>query len=153
MATRLYPAAMTQPRRSNTTKIVVIVVLGAVLLCGVAGGLVFFLGTRFFSNVLGPPREATTDFVRDLQSGDTTAAYGRLCARTRAEVSAAEFAEIANQRRPKGFTITGTNVSNENGVTTGDITGRLTYADGSTEVHTFPLVKENDVWKVCGDPY
>jgi len=40
-----------------------------------------------------------------------------------------------------------------NGKVSGQVTARLTYTDGSSEPHLFPLVKEGDAWRICGSPY
>jgi hypothetical protein len=40
-----------------------------------------------------------------------------------------------------------------NGKTTARVTARLTYENSFADTHTFPLVKEDDRWKVCGEPF
>jgi Domain of unknown function (DUF4878) len=144
---------VTEPRRTSTTKIVLIVVGSILTLCCIGGGVAAYVGFRTVSGAVGPPREATEAFIRDLQSGDVASAYGKLCASTRAAVTQEQFSGMISNRRPSAFEVVGTNVSNVNGKVSATVTANLTYPDGFTDRHVFQLRKEGDAWKVCGDPY
>jgi len=144
---------VTQPRRTNTTKIVLIVVGSVLAVCCVGGGIAAYFGFRAVSGALGPPREATEAFIRDLQNGDAASAYGKLCTATRSAVTQDRFAEMVSNRRPSSLKVVATNVSNFNGKVSATVTANLTYSDGFTDRHDFHLQREGGAWKVCGNPY
>jgi len=141
------------PRRKRTIRIVLIVVAALALLCcgGVALGAVAF---RSIQESTGPVRDTVDGFLGHLKADETDAAYTSLCARTKGRYSESDFATtVHNRPRLAGYTILNTNVSNVNGQVSGGVTARLTYTDGSSEPHQFPLVKEGDAWRICGQPY
>jgi hypothetical protein len=49
--------------------------------------------------------------------------------------------------------IEGVNTLNSSGRVTVTVVATLTYTNGLSERHGFPLIKEAGVWKVCGQPY
>lgn len=144
---------MTEPTRRNPTKIILIVVACVLAVCCIGGGIAAFIGFRAVSGAVGPPRQATEAFIGDLRTGDAGAAYPKLCSATRAAITQERFASMIDTRKPTGFTIVGTNISNVNGNVNATVTAKLTFADGFSEQHIFHLKQEDGVWKICGDPY
>lgn len=148
-----YPPAP-PPKKSNTLRIVLIVV-GAVLVVCCAGGIVG--GVFLFRGVVkatGPARDATDQFVTDLQQGDTAGAYALLCDSTRAAFTPDRFAQgVASQPKIVSHKTGGVNVTSGSGGSTAVVTMKLTLQTGFVDEHTFPLVKEDGQWKVCGAPY
>jgi hypothetical protein len=145
----MYGYQQPPPRRRVGRRIVFIVlgVVAALCLCG--GGFGFFL-YKVLSEASEAPRAATHAFVADLAAGNTDAAYGKLCARVRAQMSASQFADyVAGQPRPTKARITGFSIEND----TAEIQTTLDLADGSSRGHEFDLVNESGGWKVCGNPY
>jgi len=141
------------PRRKRTGRVVLIVVAIVLVLCcaGVLGIAVF---VRTFGNATGPARDNVDTFLGQLKNGQTDAAYADLCAPTRGQFSAAEFAQIVNAK-PKlsSYTVVSTNVSTVNGHTSATVQASLKSVDGHIENHVFELVKEGNDWRVCGNPY
>ena len=157
---RSYHAGMTYltpgpppPRRSNTTRIVLIIV-GVVLVLCCGGVAVATFAFRSIAQSTGPVQDTVSDFLKHVQADETDAAYADLCTATQQRYSQSDFATTVHNR-PKltSYTIVNTNVSNVNGKVSGQVTARLTYTDGSSEPHLFPLVKEGDAWRICGSPY
>ncbi len=149
-----YPMQPPSPRKSNTTKIVLIVVGAVLMLCcagGVVGGFAIYHTAK---NTFGPARETVDTFLDDLESRNYDGAYNGLCQSTQEAFSRERFSEIVTNRpRPSSHNVTNTQVSSGNGVTRGMVTAQLSYADGSSDTHTFQLVREGGGWKICGQPY
>ena len=143
---------MTQPRERNTTRIVLIVIgVLAVLCCGVFVAAAF--GFNVLLNTTRPAREAADEFLKRVQSGDTSSAYASLCAPTRGRFTEAAFDQTIHNRPFSSYSIVMTSVATVNGVPSASVSVKLRYADGSSDNHEVPLVKENDEWHVCGQPY
>jgi Domain of unknown function (DUF4878) len=142
------------PPKSNTLRTVLIIVGVVLALCcvgGVIGGVFLFKGVK---TAVGPVQDAADEFVGDLERGDTTAAYDLLCQDTRNAFPRIQFAQgVSTQPMIKSHHIDGASIRNFNGKTTATVTASLTMATGFVDQHTFPMVKENDRWKVCGNPY
>ena len=141
------------PRRNRTTRIVLIVVAALVLLC--CGGVAVSAFTfRSIQESTGPVRDTVDGFLGHLKADETDAAYASLCASTKGRYSETDFTTtVHNRPRLANYSIVNTSVSNVNGRVSGAVTARLTYTDGSSEPHLFPLVKEDDAWLICGQPY
>jgi hypothetical protein len=139
--------------RSRTTRIVLILFgVLLVLCCGVvvAGTITY----RSIQAASGPARDAANAFLGQLKADDTSAAYANLCATTRSRFSAADFAAtVHNRPRVQSYSIVGTSVANVNGDVSATVTANIRYADGSSENRSLPLVKDGDVWRICGQPY
>jgi uncharacterized protein DUF4878 len=102
----------------------------------------------------GPGRDAADTFVTDLQNGDATGAYGLLCSRTRTAFAPDQFAGgVQGQPKIVSHKVAGVNVTTTAGGTTAVVTMKLTMQNGFADQHTFPMVKEDGAWKVCGSPY
>jgi hypothetical protein len=141
-------------RRRNTTRIVLLVVGGVLALCCM-GGVGAFALFRSVQGATGPVRDAATAFIADLASGYYEHAYGQLCADTRTRFTPEQFRQGVQARGAiRGYSITNVSVFNRNGrATTGTVTANLRYDSGFTDRHSFPLVKEDGAWRVCGQPY
>jgi hypothetical protein len=144
---------VTQPARKRNTKTILIVVASVVAACCLLGGGVGFFAYRAVQSTLGPPREATEAFLVDLKAGDAASAYEKLCEATRSRTTQAELADKINSHKPTAHQITGVEINTVNGETSAAVTARLTYPGGISEPHTFRLRKEDNMWKVCGNPY
>ena len=148
------PAPPPPPPKSNTLRTVLIIVGSVLVLCcvgGVIGGVFLYKGVK---TAVGPVQDAAGEFVTDLEKGDTTAAYELLCQETRNAFPRAEFAQgVSTQPMIRSHSIDGAMIRNVNGRTSATVTASLTMSTGFVDNHTFTLVKENDSWKVCGNPY
>lgn len=142
------------PRKSHTLRIVLIVVSVVLVVCcggGIIGGIFVFRGVV---KATGPARDAADQFVTDLQNGDTTGAYDLLCDSTRGAFTPDQFAEGVNgQPKIVSHKLARVNVTSGTGGSRAVVTMKLTMQNGFVDQHTFPLVKEDGRWKVCGGPY
>jgi hypothetical protein len=142
------------PRKSNTLAIVLITVGVAVVLCcggGVVGGIFLYRGV---AKATGPVRDVADRFVTDLQNGDTAGAYDLLCDGTREAFTPDAFARgVTSQPRIVGHEFAGINVTSSGNGTTAVVRMKLTMQSGFVDRHSFPMVKEDGDWKVCGGPY
>jgi hypothetical protein len=151
---------MVGPLRTGrwSTRRIVLTVVGAVLAACCVGGSVFgYLAYRSVESARdepGPAREAVNTFAGHLEAGRYDAAYDGLCAATRDAFTPERFTETASARpRLTGHRVTGANVVAIGDTGSGGVTADLTYADGGSKSHLFPMTKEGGDWKVCGQPY
>jgi hypothetical protein len=144
-------------RRWSTRRIVLTVIAVVLAGCCAAGsvaGYLLYRGVESAQSEPGPAREAVNTFAGHLEAGRYDAAYDSLCAATRDDFTRERFTEIASARpRLTGHRVTTANVVaiGDNG--SGGVSADLTYADGGSESHLFPMAKESGDWKVCGQPY
>jgi hypothetical protein len=142
------------PQKSNTLRTVLIVVGSILVLCcigGVVGGVFLFKGVK---DAVGPVQDAADEFVTDLETGDTAAAYALLCQDTRSAFSQTTFAAgVSSQAKISSHKISGATIRTVNGSTSATVTASLTMSTGFVDQHTFTLLKEDGGWKVCGSPY
>lgn len=135
-------------RRHSLLLLIVLLVLALV---GAAFAVALFVLVKTADDAAEPARAAVVTFVGHLKAGDTDTAHAQLCAATRARYDAAAFADVVQGRkrimdgRPTTFT------SDSTGRASYDVL--FAYADGTDEVRTIPLVMEEGVYKICGDPY
>jgi hypothetical protein len=148
------PVPPAPPKKSNTLRTVLIIAAAVAVLCcaGLAGfGIWVFVSAR---NSIGPARDVAVSFVEDLEANNASEAYNRLCPAVRNQITREEFiVGTAAQPTIVSHKVTGVNVHNDNGITTADIRMVLTLPGGQTEPHTFPMLKQNGTWYVCGNPY
>jgi hypothetical protein len=142
------------PPKKNTTRTVLIIVGVVLALCccgAVVGGFALF---KTVKSAVRPVQDTADAFIDHLEAGETSAAYASLCRQARAEFTPAQFDEIV-AARPKiaSHRIVSAFVHNTNGKTSATADAELKYADGSSETHTFQLVKDTSTWRVCGSPY
>jgi hypothetical protein len=143
-----YPAP--RPRRRRWPIVLLVVAAVLAVCCGGGGYAVY----RLVDRETAPVRAAANAFVDDLQAGRTDAAYDRLCTPVRQRLTRAAFASYV-QGRPKitKHSTVGFSSDSTAGRQSGSVTMNLTYANGGTQRHVFVLVRENGVFRVCGDPY
>jgi hypothetical protein len=135
----------------HTVRTVVLIVAGAVLALACTGGVVLqIVGGRRERAVLRTAGDATDRFVRDLEAGDHTAAYGLLCATTRDELSPEQF-ESGLRGRPqvRAHRIAHATLRNGGGHAGATIVEDLTLDGGTTDTHTFAMLQEGGSWRVC----
>jgi hypothetical protein len=138
----------------NRTLVVVLAIVAvlALLCCGgaVTAGVVVW---RTFGRDAVAARSTTDHYLRDLRRGDTGAAYQRLCSQITQAVTPGDFDAIVREKGlPDSYSITGVSVHKDDGTRTARTTTRLTVA-GTTRNQTFTLVREDGVWRICGDAY
>ncbi|MDO3701739.1 DUF4878 domain-containing protein [Micromonospora sp. C28SCA-DRY-2] len=147
------PQAPQPPQRRTLRTVLIVVGVVLVLCCGGAGIGGFFL-YKGVKGATDPARQAAESFVTELEAGNADAAYGQLCGDTRDRYPRDVFAQgVARQPKIRGHKVNGVNVSTVNGRTSARVTMALTLDSGFTDQHMFTLVKEDGVWKVCGQPY
>ncbi|AEB45205.1 MULTISPECIES: hypothetical protein [Micromonospora] len=127
--------------------------IGVALCCvGVAG-----LGAwnvQVVTQAAGPVRETAEGFLRQVTAGDTDGAYGRLCSDARSRWSELGFASwVRTPPVVRDYEIVDVSVATRAGRPYGTVTVRLTRDSGSTEERDLSVVREEDGWRVCGDPY
>jgi len=150
----VYPGPPPPPQKNNTTEIVLVIVGVVVALCccgAVVGGYGLF---KTATAAIGPAQDTADAFIDHLERGETAVAYTYLCTQARDEFTTDEFDEIVGGRPAMAeHEILGTMVNNKNGNVSASVNAKLTYADGSSEAHLFRLTKEDNKWRVCGNPY
>jgi hypothetical protein len=133
-----------------------VLIVVSILLVVCCGGAVV-AGSYFATTVpkaTDSARQAAEEFIVDLESGDSAAAYANLCARTQSQFSREDFVRrVTGQPKVRSHEIVSVDVVNANSVVVGSTLARLVLETGAVDRHTFALVKEHDVWKVCGQPY
>jgi hypothetical protein len=150
-----YPPPGPPPKKSNRGAwTIVLIVVGSLLaLCCIGGGVAGFFIYRAARQVV-PANDATRAFIRDLESGDASDAYDKLCPTTKASFPEPVFASIvASEPQITGYDITGSNVETVNGRESASVTATLNRATGAQDQHTFLLRRESGKWLVCGQPY
>jgi hypothetical protein len=130
-----------------------IVVASVLMLAAVAGGLAVYFSVRALRNATAAPRAATEAYMRDLQRGDTTAAYQSLCTASRKGVTQEQFEQVVGRQKPTTFALVDTRVRSANGAQSAQVTVRLTYATGLGEQKIFTLRPEDGTWKICDGSY
>jgi hypothetical protein len=138
------------PREKRTGRAVLVIVAGFALVgCLCLGGFGVFL-YKTISSASAEPRAAVHAFVGDLTAGDANSAYEKLCRRAQGGYSRGDFATyVAGLPRPRGVKINGFSITDG----TARIDATLELADGKPQAHTFDLVKESGLWRICGNPY
>ena len=142
-----FPPPPQPPRKSRRTLRIVLIIVAAVValccLCGVGGGLWLFRASE-------PPREATRAHLDDIIAEDYRSAYSNLCRQVRSATSEQDFIRMHSEGpRPVDYRITGFHIDYGPGQTVANISTRLEMDDGGRQSHTFFVVKEGDVWRVC----
>lgn len=102
----------------------------------------------------GPARVATEGFLRDVSSGDVSAAYGRLCPETQRRIGRDGFAQkvraLPGIRR---YEIEDVSLATARTEMKGTVTVRVTWATGVLEDRKLNVVTVDGDWRVCGDPF
>ncbi|MGW0435877.1 Rv0361 family membrane protein [Micromonospora sp. NPDC003197] len=125
-----------------------------VLICcvGAAG-----LGLWNFQSVqrsTGPAQAAADTFLADLAAGEHARAYDRLCPDTRQRWTREDFVRRAvSPEKISRYTIEDTSVAAEDGQLRATVTAQLIRGHDTPDRHELPIVKSDDGWRVCGDPF
>jgi hypothetical protein len=143
----------TSPKRGRGRTVLIVVAVVAVVCCGgsVAAGWALYKGV---GAATGPPHDAGDKFLSDLESGNTSGAYGLLCESERGHLSQDSFTSlIAAQPRLRSHKIVSTSVRSVNGNAGALVVADLHRDSGSVDRHSIQLFREGGAWHVCGDPY
>lgn len=147
-----YRVTVRPPSTVKTVAAVAVVV--ALFCCGGlgVGGFVLFRKVR---DLQSPIRTAAAAFLDDLEAGDYTAAYDRLCRATRERFTRAAFtAAVSGPQAVRAHHIDRVRITNNDGARLGGtVTVTVVDAGGAPRTHTLPMTSESRAWKVCGDPY
>ena len=146
-----YEIHVRPPTTLRTVLVVALVV--AVVCCGGLGVGAYVL-SRKLRDAQSPIRAAAADFLGDVESGDYSGAYGRLCRATQERFSRTAFAaEFSGGKAVRAHHIDRVRITNGGVRLTGTVTATLVDAAGAPRAHTLPMTSESGAWKVCGDPY
>jgi hypothetical protein len=147
-----YEVSIRPPATWRTVLAIAVVV--AVFCCGGLGVGAVVL-SRKLRDVQSPIRTAAAGFLDDVEAGDFTAAYDRLCRATRERFTRAAFtAAVSGQQAVRAHHIDRVRITNNDGARLGgEVTATLVDAGGAPRTHTLPMTSESRAWKVCGDPY
>jgi hypothetical protein len=133
-------------------------VLVLLVVCGIGG----YIGNRVLTSRSGTAqsapatsRAAAASFIRHLVADDLDSAYAELCATTQAAYDRARFAEHAHARKIESWPAParGTPSSSPAPGAVNVEYFVLNYADGTSELHGFPVVWQAGRYRICGDPY
>ncbi|MFG2050522.1 hypothetical protein ACGFIW_24185 [Micromonospora sp. NPDC048935] len=147
-----YQPMMVPSLKPNRTARTVLIVVAALLsVCCVVGVCAGFWIYRSVRDNVEPARAAATAYANDMQAGNYPAAYGRLCAAVRKNLTPEDFARIqAAQLKFSSYEITGLIVNNYNGRVTATATVEVIQeATGARFTQNMVLVEEDDEWVVC----
>ncbi|GEM_PF-1329620 len=145
------PAPQGQDRSSR--KKLLVALIAALALCATGSAVGGYFLYQDIATKTAEVRDAADGYLHHLEAGEYSLAYGQLCSSTRESYSAAAFAaRMAKQTRLSSHTFTGSQISTVNGVSTGHVDARLTFADGTEARPTILLAKESSGWKVCNYP-
>ncbi len=150
-----YPAP---PKRDKRQWWIIGSLIALFLIAIVAGLIIAVKGlVSTVTNVVQPPRDATTAYFAAVKAHDWDAAYDRLSTRLQATTKPADLeATWLRRERADGtvdrFSAQGTKVNYANGTETATVTGTLYYASGASDLKIVTLVKEGDAWKLTQLP-
>jgi hypothetical protein len=102
----------------------------------------------------GEARESAEAFLRDVVDDDADGAYDRLCVDTRERWSREDFVrQLSVPPTITRYDIEDVQVASDQGQLRGTVVAKLTRRSGVVDRREIPLVKEDDQWRVCGDPF
>ncbi len=111
----------------------------------VMAGLVLVI-VLYWRSEISPVTGAVDRYADALADDDLDAAYGQLCADSRARFGRDGFAELIHERkRVRSHEITGFELSDGSG--TVDV--KFRYVDGSSDVRTLYVTDESGRYQVC----
>jgi hypothetical protein len=142
-----------QPRAPRRARTVLLILLAVLVVCCGAGAVISYGVFNAGRNTTGPMRDGAIHFLDNLREHDFDSAYGRLCDRTTAQLAKQAFIAAASARPLISYGVTKTYIADRSGLVDGTVIATLTYADGTSESHALPMVEEDGVWRVCGNPY
>ncbi len=134
------------PAKKSHTLRNVLVVVGAVVLLGIAAVVVAVV---FFVKAVTGPADATNDYLAALKANKTSEAYSHLCRSLQDEIGSEEFVGIIRKERERNGPIVSYNVHSTEIV---NGRGRTEYTlkrrRASSDIQA-GLVKEDGEWKLC----
>jgi hypothetical protein len=102
----------------------------------------------------GPARQAADTFLGHVTSGDHAGAYDRLCAATRKQWSLPRFmSRVDTPPTISRYAIEDVKITSRGGQQRATVTVALTRDTGAVDDHQLPVVRDDDGWRVCGDPF
>lgn len=138
----------TQASKGSTGKTCAIIA-GIVAILAILGVVAVVIVGKLVVDVVTAPADQTNAYLADLQSGNTTSAYSRLCSAFKAKHSLDDFEEaydsaIQKNGSIRSYYVYSTNITNE----TATAEYFLEHREGS-ESYRVTLVKEGDKWLLC----
>jgi hypothetical protein len=153
MAYEVARSARTRPRRALRRVLLLVVGLTLFVCCVGAAGLGAW-NYQSIRRAAGPAQQAADRFLGDVRSGDQSGAYDRLCADTRARWSRPQFAlRVSTPPTINRYAIENVKITSKDGQQRAAVSVALTRDSGAVDNHTLPMVKGDDGWQVCGDPF
>ncbi|MFK3979910.1 hypothetical protein ACI2K4_05945 [Micromonospora sp. NPDC050397] len=149
-----YEVARSRARPGRALRRTLFVVAVTLFVCcvGAAG-----LGAWNYQSIrlaTGPARKATETFLDRVSAGDHAGAYGRLCPATRERWTLPRFALRAQTPSSvTGYTVGDVKISSKRGRQSAEVTVALARQAGAVDEHKVPVVRGDDGWRVCGDPF
>ena len=141
-----------RPRRAKRTALVLALFALGLCLIGAAG-----LGLASLQTVQradDPVRDTADGFLREMIAGDTAAAYGRLCADARTRWSEQGFtAWVRTPPLLAAYQIEKVTVATREGRPHGTVRVQLSRDAGPGQNRELTVIREDDAWRVCGDPW
>ena len=115
------------------------------------GALVWFLvgAINDLTGSLGSAQQGAVAYADALVDERWADAHALLCEGSRALITPEDLEEHYAGRDLTGYRITGINVSNHNGVESGQIGITFTTADGLDDTTSIPLTREGDDLRPC----
>lgn len=118
-------------------------VVGCLMCVGLAAGI-FFLVFR----LTAPVADASNAFLDDVKNGNYAAAYDKCSVSLQAEFGSAEGIQrfFAQFGKPAKWSFNSRSITNDRG----EVSGSVTFEDGTKRKISLVLFKENDKWKIAG---
>ncbi|MCC7445834.1 MAG: hypothetical protein IT324_00385 [Anaerolineae bacterium] len=142
-----------QPKKSNTTRNILIVVAVLVIGCVVCVGAVFALtGGAILTvfNAVKPITDASEGFMNALKTGDYNTAYNLLTPDVQTEVggnaNGLKSLIESNNSQPVSWSFSNVSVNNDRA----DFSGSVTFTGNRSGTGSLVLMKSGDAWKVAG---
>jgi hypothetical protein len=128
-------------RRGKTWLVVLISVLAVVVVAAIVGTVLFFDRTY-------PPYEAARDFIEDVDDGNFTSAFDRLCDADKSDLSQERLRSLFSGilQGSDGLTTNPLSVDRDGDVATVDFTVSFNDDDDTYEL---PMREEDGEWRPC----
>ena len=138
--------AQSKPKKRRWLKILIIVIAAFVVLIVIAVAASY--------SATAAPRKATSEFFSMLSSGQVDQAYESTAGMFKQATNKGDFASVVNQfpilASGAQTTFSSWEVKTDGAVTTAQLGGSITGADGTVMPLSVQLIKEQDTWKVLG---
>jgi len=129
-------------------KIAIIAVIGALVVIAI---VVVLLLVLLVFNVVSKPADVANSYMKDINQGSLSAAYGLLSSAAKADVSSSQFNDAVSQFKGEISTYRTTNIHIINSAAYIDMD--VTPASGQQTTWYFNLVKEQGDWKILRIDY